>query len=161
VRSVTAAVTLRQPPARQDTIEAALVTPGAHSPYGSRSDAELLLKGGAWRGAGAGRTYGVSFGPGDGARRLLFDIPETGRDHAYIYVSWQGTAAPEQSATTISRDGGAGPEDQPLHAVSSRSGPMQFGDRFDFDRLGASALSLRATGPDGAELFGALLPWPH
>jgi hypothetical protein len=160
-RSVTAAVTLRQPPARQDTIEAALVAPGARSPYLNRTDGELLLTGGAWRGAGAGRPYGVSFSPGDGARRLNFDIPATEPDRAYIDVKWQGTAAPAQAATTISRYEGASHEDQPLRPDSSRSGPMLFGKRFDYNRRGANAIGLRATAPDGSELFSAALPWPR
>jgi hypothetical protein len=38
---------------------------------------------------------------------------------------------------------------------------MLFGNRSDFDRRGASAIGLRATAPDGSELFSAALPWPR
>jgi hypothetical protein len=37
---------------------------------------------------------------------------------------------------------------------------MDFVDRFDFDRDGASAIGLRADAPAGGELFAAALPWP-
>src|SRR5919198_992094 len=76
-RTFVAHVTLRQPPPRLDAAQAALVRPSARQPYAMRSDGLLLLKGRAWRGGGAGRTYGVVFAPGDAARRLNFDIPLT------------------------------------------------------------------------------------
>jgi hypothetical protein len=127
---VEANVTLRQPPSRPDAIQAALVRPGARQPYAFRSDGLLLLKGTAWRGPGAGQTYGVQFGPGDGARRLSFDIPRTGPDQAYIDVKWTGSAAPTGATTTISRcgAGAGGCTPTTLHAASGRSGPQTFGD---------------------------------
>jgi hypothetical protein len=159
-RDYDARVTLRQPPARPDAVQAALVRAGARQPYGFRSDGLLLLKGGAWRATGAGRTYGVQFASGDGARRLSFDIPLIARDRAYIDVKWQGTAAPDGAATTISRCTGATCTSRPLPAARSRSGSQLFGNRFDFTRGTADALGLSAVAPGGAPLFDAALPWP-
>src|SRR3954447_14300073 len=42
-------VTLRQPPARTDSVQAALVRPGPSQRFGFRFDGMLLLRGGAWR----------------------------------------------------------------------------------------------------------------
>jgi hypothetical protein len=160
LQSYSTRVTLRQPPARPDAVQAALVRAGTRQPYGFRSDGLLLLKGNAWRGAGAGRTYGVAFGPGDGARRLNFDVPLVARDRAYIDVKWQGTAAPTGATTTISRCAGAACTSAPLGADRSRSGAQLFGNRFVFSRGTADALGLGAVAPDGAALFDAALPWP-
>jgi hypothetical protein len=53
-------VTLRQPGARLDALEARLVVPGAATePAFYHADAELLLRGRAWRGATAGHEYGL------------------------------------------------------------------------------------------------------
>jgi hypothetical protein len=153
-------VTLRQPPARTDSVQAALVSPGARQPFAFRSDGMLLLRGGAWRGAGAGRTYGVVFGPLDRARRLSFDVPVTRTDHAYISVRWQGPVAPTGATTTISRCDGAECTPTTLTPARSRSGPRDFGDRFDFDRDNATSLALRAATPEGFDVFNAELPWP-
>ena len=101
-------VTLRQPPPRPDAVQAALVRPGARQPYAIGSDGLLLLKGTAWRGPGAGRTYGVVFGPGDGARRLSFDIPRTGGDQAYIDVKWEGSVARDADSLALSATAPAG-----------------------------------------------------
>ncbi|MEA2380150.1 MAG: hypothetical protein QOH72_121 [Solirubrobacteraceae bacterium] len=160
VGSITRRVTLRQPSSRTDSIQAALVAAGTKQPFGFRSDGLLLLKGGAWRGAGAGRTYGVAFGPGDGARRLNFDIPVTGPDRARIDVKWQGPAAPTGATTTISRCAGAACAPTQLRPARSRSGPQLFGNRFAFSRGAATSVGLRAATADGTALFDAELPWP-
>ena len=153
-------VTLRQPPARTDSIQAAFVRPGTRQPFGFRSDGMLLLRGGAWRGAGAGRTYGVVFGPLDRARRLNFDVPATSGNRAFVDVRWQGPRAPTGATTTISRCTGATCTPTPLRPARARSGPQDFGDRFDFSRGDASSLGLRAVTPEGFEVFAAELPWP-
>jgi hypothetical protein len=159
-RSYTARVTLRRPPARIDAVQAALVRPAARPPYGSVSDGLLLLKGTAWRGAGAGRVYGVAFAPGDGARRLSFDIPRTGPGQAYIAVEWEGAAAPAGATTTIARCAAGTCTPTTISPARARSGPRTFGDRFDFDARGADSLALAAAA-DGAPLFDAALPWPR
>jgi hypothetical protein len=153
-------VTLRQPPAGLDTVQAALVVSAASQPYAilRHSDASLLLRGNAWRGAGAGRVYGVDF-HADGARRLSFDIPATSRGRAYIDVKWTGSAAPSAATTTISRCHGDDCAGQTLHPTSARSGPQTFGQRFDYEIKGADVVGL-AAGEPGATLFDALLPWP-
>jgi len=153
-------VTLRQPPARPDTIQAALVAPEASQPYGFHSDGLLLLKGGAWRGTGAGRDYGVQFAAGTAARRLNFDVPLIARDHAYIDVKWTGTAAPAGVPTAISRCIGSACTPTALAPARSRSGPQEFGNRFDFTRRGADALGLTVGAPGQAPLVQAALPWP-
>jgi len=158
--SYTASVTLRQPPTHPDSVQAALVSAGAPTPYAFHSNGVLLLAGRAWRGASAGRTYGVRFASGDAARRLNFDIPVTAPNRAYIDVKWQGTAAPTQAATIITRCAGATCTDTRLRAQSTRSGAGLYGDRFDFTRAGADRLGLRAVSPDGTTLFDAALPWP-
>jgi hypothetical protein len=159
-RRFTRSVTLRQPPARTDSLQAALVRPGTRQPFGVHTDGALLLRGGAWRGAGAGRTYGVVFGPLDRARRLNFDVPVIGRDRAYIDVKWEGPVAPAGATTTIARCAGAECTPSPLRADRRRSGGRLFGNRFDFSRGGASSLALGAATPEGFEVFSAELPWP-
>jgi hypothetical protein len=153
-------VTLRQPPAGIDTVQAALVVTGAGQPYAiaRHSEASLLLRGNAWRGAGAGGVYGVDL-HSDAARRLNFDIPATSRGRAYIDVKWTGSAAPSAATTTISRCGGDDCEGQTLHPTAARSGAQTFGQRFDYEINGADAVAL-AAGQPGATLFDALLPWP-
>jgi hypothetical protein len=153
--------TLRQPPARTDAIQAALVQPGTRQPLAARrTDGSLLLRGRAWRGASAGRTYGVVFGQVDRARRLSFDIPVTAPDRAYIDVKWQGPLAPAGAATTISRCAGAVCTPTPLTPARARSGNQLFGDRFDFARGDASSLGLHAATPEGFAVLDAELPWP-
>src|SRR3954451_10043272 len=154
------AVTLHQPTARTDSVQAALVRPGTRQPFGFRSDGMLLLRGRAWRGAGAGRTYGVVFGPLDRARRLNFDVPATGSDRAFIDVRWQGPVAPTGATTTISRCAGAVCTPTTRRPARLRSAPQDFGNRFDFARAGASSLQLRAATPEGFEVLSAELPWP-
>jgi hypothetical protein len=154
-------LTLHQPPARTDSVQAALIAPGTHQSFGVHTDGSLLLRGGAWRGAGAGRTYGVVLGPLDRARRLNFDIPVIAPDRAYIDVKWQGPFAPTGATTTISRCAGQGAcTPTTLHPARGRSGGQLFGDRFDFSRGGASSLELRAVTPEGFDVLDAALPWP-
>jgi hypothetical protein len=153
-------VTLRQPPARPDAIQAALVDPAAPQPYGFRSDGLLLLKGGAWRGTGAGRVYGVQLAAGIAARRLNFAVPLIARDHAYIDVKWTGTAAPAGVPTAMSRCVGPACTATALAPARARSGPQEFGNRFDFARRGADALGLTVGVPGQAPLVQAALPWP-
>jgi hypothetical protein len=153
-------VTLRQPSSRTDSVQAALVRPGTRQPFGPHTDGSLLLRGGAWRGAGAGRTYGVMFGALDRARRLNFDIPVTGHDRAYIDVKWQGPVAPAGATTTISRCGEESCTPTTLHPARGRSGAQLFGDRFDFTRGTASSLALSAMTPEGFAVLSAELPWP-
>jgi hypothetical protein len=159
-RAYTRRVTLRQPPARPDAIQAALVRPGTPQPYGFRSDGLLLLKGDAWRGTGAGRTYGVTIAPGTAARRLNFDIPLIARDLAEIDVKWTGTAAPAGVPTAMSRCAGATCTATALAPARARTGPQEFGDRFSFTRRGADALGLTVGVPGQAPLVQAALPWP-
>ena len=116
-------VTLRQPPARPDAIQAALVAPSAREPYAFHSDGLLLLKGDAWRGTGAGRDYGVRLAAGTAARRLNFDVPLIARDQAYIDVKWTGTAAPAGVPTAMSRCVGTACTPTALPPALRRSGP--------------------------------------
>jgi hypothetical protein len=159
-RRINREVTLRQPPPRTDSIQATLVRPGTRQPFGVDTDGALLLRGGAWRGAGAGRTYGVALGPLDRARRLNFDIPVIAPNRAYIDVKWQGPFAPAGATTTISRCGAGPCTPTTIHPARGRSGPQLFDDRFDFSRGNASSLALRAVTPEGFEVLSAELPWP-
>ena len=59
--------------------------------YFSRGNGELLLRGNAWRGVGAGATYGVAFpADDDRAKRLSFDLPVTRPGQAYATSSGPG-----------------------------------------------------------------------
>jgi hypothetical protein len=158
-RAVTRAVTLRQPPPAVDAYEVTIGAP-RQAPRGFfRGDAELLLRGNAWR-AGAGRAFGVRFPAGDDrATRLSFDVPVTRPGQAYVFAVWDGTQAPG-AATTIGRCTGAVCAASPLKPARARSGPQHFGARFDFDIGQAEALQLLTHAADGAELIRATLPWP-
>jgi hypothetical protein len=160
-RSFVRQPTLRQPGARLDAVQAALVRSGARQPLtAARTDAALLVRGRAWRGSTAGRLFGVRFdGPTDLARRLSFDIPVTAPDRAYADVIWEGAAAPDQSRTFLEHCLTPCTR-SPLPADPRRSGPQRFGTRFDLDRAGADAIDLVTAGPDGAPLITAALPWP-
>jgi hypothetical protein len=159
-RAVTHAVTLRQPPPGVDAIE---VTVGATKRFDGRifhGDAELLLKGNAWRGAGAGHAFGVRFPAGDDrARRLSLDVPETAPGHAYVFAKWEGTAAPD-APTTIARCTGDDCAAKTLHPQGTRSSAQLFANRFGFDAQGATGIRLTAAAADGAPLIEATLPWP-
>jgi hypothetical protein len=154
------AITLRQPPSAVDALEV-VVQPSRTRPVAFfRSDGELLLKGNAWRGPGAGQTFGVSFPAADDrAKRLSFDVPATAPGKAYVDVKWTGTAAPG-APTTIGRCTGSDCTTTAISPARGRSGPQQFGDRFDVDIQGRLALALTAADTDGTPLIQASLPWP-
>jgi hypothetical protein len=153
-------ITLRQPPPAVDAVEV-VVQPNRTRPVAYfRSDGELLLRGNAWRGAGAGLTFGVSFPAADDrAKRLSFDVPAIDAAHAYVDVKWTGTSAPA-APTTIGRCTGTDCVTTPLAPARSRSGPELFGDRFDVDIQGRLALALAVADTDGTPLVQAALPWP-
>ena len=67
-------ITVRQPGATLDAVEARLVIPGAKTePAFYHADAELLLRGRAWRGATAGHEYGLVL-----SSRRRVDRPDLG-----------------------------------------------------------------------------------
>jgi hypothetical protein len=159
-RTVQPTITLRQPPAKVDAIELAVQSARRRPVRFSLADGELLLTGNAWRGPGAGATYGVAFGAADDrARRLSFDIPQTSPGRAYVDVVWTGTAAPG-APTTIAKCTGAVCATSAIRPSSGRSGAQKFGDRFDVDIAGNFALGLGAADADGTPLISAALPWP-
>jgi hypothetical protein len=152
-------VALRQPPPAVDAIEVA-VQPTPEAPrYFSHDDAELLLRGNAWRGAGAGRTYGMQLAApaDDRAKRLSFDLPVVQPGDAYADVVWTGTSAPG-APTTIGKCDGTDCASTLL--AGRRSGPQQFGDRFDLRNEGRAAITLGVADQDGSPLLTAALPWP-
>jgi hypothetical protein len=160
-RTLTRSITLRQPPPGIDAIEI-VVQPTRTRPVAFfRADGELLLKGNAWRGAGAGQTFGVAFPAGDDrAKRLSFDVPASSATQAYVDVKWTGTAAPG-APTTIARCSGTDcTAPTAIGPAGPRSGPQQFGDRLDVDIQGRTALALAAGDADGTPLLTASLPWP-
>ncbi|HEY6761007.1 MAG TPA: hypothetical protein VI318_16035 [Baekduia sp.] len=159
-KTLTPTITLRQPPSKVDAIELAVQAGRRQPAYFSHGDAELLLKGNAWRGPSAGATYGVAFPAGDDrAKRLNFDVPVTDPGRAYVDVIWTGTAAPG-APTTLGKCTGSVCTTGPIGPAQARSGPQQFGDRFDVDNDGHSSLTLGVTDVDGTPLITAALPWP-
>jgi hypothetical protein len=159
-RTVTRAVVLRQPAPGVDAIEATVGATRRADRRFFRGDAELLLRGTAWRGAGAGHAFGVRLPAGDDqATRLSFDVPQTSPGHAYVFAKWEGTAAPG-APTTIARCTGDDCAAKPLTPQRGRSGGQMFGDRFGFDAQGAPAIRLAAATADGTSLLQATLPWP-
>jgi hypothetical protein len=161
-KTVARTITLRQPPSKVDAIELAVQSSRRQPSYFSRTDAELLLKGNAWRGPSAGATYGVAFPAADDrATRLSFDIPVVAQagGRAYLSIVWQGTAAPG-APTALGKCTGATCASTPILAARSRSGPQRFGDRFVFDIAGNYALTLGVADVDGTPLITAALPWP-
>jgi hypothetical protein len=151
---------LRQPPSKVDAIELAVQAPRRRPAYFSRTDGELLLRGNAWRGAGAGATYGVTFPAGDDrAKRLSFDLPVTGSGRAYADVIWTGTSAPA-APTTLGKCTGTACLTAPLPPARSRSGAQMFGNRFGLKNDGHSTITLAVNDTDGTPLLSAALPWP-
>jgi hypothetical protein len=159
-RTYVARATLREPPARPDAIQAALVRPDAGEPYAYRSDGLLLLTGGAWRGSGAGRVYGVRIEAGNDARELDFDLPLVAPDVVQAWVRWHGDAAPAEAPTALSRCAGAACTATALRPVGFRSRPGEFGNRLWLEREGADALGLTVGAPGQPALLEATLPWP-
>jgi hypothetical protein len=160
-KTVVRRLTLPQPPAKVDAIELTVQAAPGRQAYFSRGNGELLLRGNAWRGAGAGATYGVAFpADDDRAKRLSFDIPVTSPGRAYADLVWTGTAAPG-AATTIGKcDALSACTTSPLAPARSRSGNLSFGNRFDLRNDGHAAITLGVADGDGTPLLAAALPWP-
>jgi hypothetical protein len=159
-RAVTRAVALRQPPPGVDAFEVTIGKARRAPRAFHDGDAELLLKGNAWRGAGAGRAFGVRFPAGDDrARRLSLDVPELSPGHAYVFAKWEGTAAPA-APTTFARCTGDDCAAQVLKPQRTRSRAERFASRFGFAAEQATAVRLAAASSDGAPLIEATLPWP-
>jgi hypothetical protein len=156
-------VVLRQPGARLDAVEARLVRPG--DPGGRaffRSDAELLVRGRAWRGATAGHEYGLvlSSDPAAAIDRISVDGPAIGPDQLYADVVYTAHG-PDLGTpdTVLSR---TPPPSGDLGTVLHNqrgSGPQDFRDRFDVPRRGAEAFAIQVRA-DGRLLARVLLPWP-
>jgi hypothetical protein len=151
---------LRQPSSKVDAIELAVQASRRRPAYFSRTDGELLLRGNAWRGVGAGAVYGVAFPAGDDrAKRLSFDVPAGTASSAYVDVVWTGLSAPS-APTTIGKCNGTQCETAPLAPARSRTGGQHFGNRFDVTNNGHAAVTLGVTDTDGTPLITAALPWP-
>jgi hypothetical protein len=160
-QAVVRTITLRQPPAKVDAIEL-VVQPSRTRPVQFfRSDGELLLKGNAWRGPGAGATYGVAFPAADDrARRISWDVPETRPGRAYVDLVWTGTAAPATPTLLSKCTGPTCTTPVKVGPSRSRSGGQKYGDRFDVSVEGNFALGLAVNDLDGTPLITAALPWP-
>jgi hypothetical protein len=154
--------TLSQPPGKVDAIEMAL-QPSARTPpyFGTGDDAELLLRGNAWRGVGAGATYGVTFPAGDDrAKRLSFDLPVVGPGSAAADLVWTGTSAPSAPTTIGKCNMLTDCTTSLLAPARSRSGGQKYGNRWDLKNDGHAAITLAVNDLDGTPLISAALPWP-
>jgi hypothetical protein len=161
--TVTRPVTLRQPGSRLDAVEARLVVPGAATePAFYHADAELLLRGRAWRGATAGHEYGlVLTSHADAAiGRIFVDGPATKPDELYAEVAYTASGpALGAPVTTFLR---SPPPAGDLGTVLSNqrgSGPKRFADRFFAEQRGAAVFGVHVRG-GGHLLARVLLPWP-
>jgi hypothetical protein len=154
--------TLPQPPSRVDAIELSVQGSPRRQDYFTRGNGELLLRGNAWRGVGAGATYGIAFpADDDRAKRASFDIPVTRPGEAYADLVWTGTAAPGAPTTIGKCNALTDCTASPLSPVASRSGAQTFGNRWDLHNEGHAAITLGVTDPaDGTPLVTAALPWP-
>lgn len=160
-KTVVRKLTLPQPPSKVDAIELSVQPSARRQAYFSRGNGELLLRGNAWRGVGAGATYGVAFpADDDRAKRLSFDLPVTKPGQAYASVVWTGNAAPGAPTALGKCDALTACTTSPLSAVSSRSGNQTFGNRFDLHNEGHAAITLGVADADGTPLLAAALPWP-
>jgi len=158
--SFTRPVSLRQPSARFDSVEARLQD-GVGGPF-YHGDAELLVRGRAWRGVTAGQRYGVVLTPQAHAQveRLSVDGPATAQDELYadaVYTA-SGTRL-ETPVTSLLRS--PSPKTTTATVLDNRrgSGPKDFRDRFDVQQQGATAFGLLVTNDTGA-LAQVRLPWP-
>jgi hypothetical protein len=161
--SLSRSITLRQPGARLDAIEARLVVPGAATelPF-HRADAELLVHGRAWRGITAGHEYGVvlTSSPQASIGRISVDGPATKPDELYADVVY--TAAGPALGVPVTTFLRSPPPPGDIGTVLRNrrgAGPERFRDRFDAKQQGASTFGIEARG--GAHLLArVLLPWP-
>jgi hypothetical protein len=156
-------ITLRQPGARLDAVEARLVVPGAKTePAFYHADAELLLRGRAWRGVTAGHEYGLILSSRADASigRISVDGPAIDPDTLYADVVYTaGGAALGKAATTFLRSPArAGDVGTVLHNLRGAE-PEYFRDRFQITRRAASAFGIQVRAA-GHLLARVLLPWP-
>ncbi|MCW3003938.1 MAG: hypothetical protein JWQ20_3236 [Conexibacter sp.] len=161
--ALTRAVTLRQPGARLDAVEARLVVPGAATePAFHHGDAELLVRGRAWRGETAGHQYGVVLTSNAEASigRISVDGPATKPDELYADVVYtaSGSALGVPVTTFLRSPPPAGDVGTGLRNRRG-SGPQDFRDRFDAKQRGASMFGIQVYG-GGHQLARVLLPWP-
>ncbi|MEA2192359.1 MAG: hypothetical protein QOI73_2480 [Solirubrobacteraceae bacterium] len=161
--SITRSVTLRQPAARLDAVEVRLVKPGAATePAFFHADAELLLRGRAWRGDTAGHRYGVVLSSARDAAvgRISVDGPATQPDQLYADVVYTASGpALGVPVTTLLRSPPSAGDLGTVLANSRGSGPGDFRDRFDIKQRGASSFGVQVRGA-GHLLARVLLPWP-
>jgi hypothetical protein len=160
---LTRSISLRQPSGRLDAVEARLVVPGAKTePAFYHADAELLLRGRAWRGATAGHEYGLILSSRADAAigRISVDGPAIYPDALYAVVAYAaaGSALGKPVTTFLRSPAPAGDVGTVLHNQRG-SGPTQFRDRFQVKQRGASTFGIRVRGA-GHLLAQVLLPWP-
>jgi hypothetical protein len=160
---LTRSITLRQPGASLDAVEARLVVPGARNePAFYHADAELLVRGRAWRGATAGREYGLVLSSLADAsiRRISVDGPAIYPDALYADVAYTaaGRALGKPATTFLRSPAPARNVGTVLHNLRG-SGPEAFRDRFQVTQRGASAFGIQVRAA-GHLLARVLLPWP-
>jgi hypothetical protein len=161
--SLTRPIRLRQPGARLDSVEARLVVPGAATePAFYHGDAELLIRGRAWRGITAGHRYGVVLTSNAEAAigRISVDGPATRPDELYADVVYTATGSALGEPVTKFLRSPPPPGDIGTVLRNRRgSGPQSFRDRFDAKQRGASLFGIQVYG-GGHQLARVLLPWP-
>jgi hypothetical protein len=161
--TLTQSVTLRQPGARLDAVEARLVSPRA-APQAAfhHADAELLLRGRAWRGVTAGHQYGLvlTSHPDAAVGRISVDGPATKPDELYADVVYTASGpALGVPVTTFLRSPPPAGDLGTMLSNRRGSGPESFRDRFDAKQQGASTFGIQVRG-GGHLLARVLLPWP-
>jgi hypothetical protein len=153
-------VTVAAPPHAIDRVQVAVTRPGplplprgAGGTYGV-----LLLNGHAWRGAGAGRIFGVDLTPSHGTsvRRIVVDAAAETTTRMRADVAWTADSA---DAVTLST-GLAGQALRPGTDVAA-GGHASFLDRPDISvSPQPSAFSALVRTSAGASLATVRLPWP-